>query len=111
MPRLPLIVCILVFVVGQVGASLVFRVTAMKQGSDALLWFIGGNCLGFLCPVALTLALRGANPNVVYALCFGSAFCVLQFGSWMLFREPITLLQWAGIGLVAVGIVLLQVKA
>ena len=27
---------------------------------------------------ALTLALRGTNPNLIYAICLGGSFCALQ---------------------------------
>ncbi|HEY8240769.1 MAG TPA: hypothetical protein VIH35_04945, partial [Kiritimatiellia bacterium] len=73
-------------------------------------YFILGNVVGFVCPVSLVLALRQANANLVYAICWGAAFCVLQFATWWLFKEPLSTWQWAGVALVGVGILLLQVR-
>jgi multidrug transporter EmrE-like cation transporter len=54
--------------------------------------------------------LRQANANLVYAICWGAAFCVLQFATWWLFKEPLSTWQWTGVALVGVGILLLQVR-
>ena len=99
---------VLGFVIGQAGAGLAFRMAAEKTGSTAIWWFVAGNVIGFLCPVCLTFALKGSNANVIYALCFGISFCTLQIASWLLFHQPLSTLQWTGVTLVTLGIVLLQ---
>jgi multidrug transporter EmrE-like cation transporter len=108
MPRPFIALCVVGFILAQVAATLSFKVAADRAGWEALRWFIIGNVVGFLCPVCLTLALRGTNANVIYAVCYGVAFCLIQVGAWWLFRQALTPYQWTGIGLVALGIVLLQ---
>ncbi|MDA3876091.1 MAG: hypothetical protein PF483_03270 [Halothiobacillus sp.] len=60
--------------------------------------------------VSLTMALRGTNPNLIYALCLGGSFCALQLVSLLLFKQPLSPVQWTGVALVALGIVLLTIK-
>lgn len=110
MNRFALAVCVTGFVLTQVGATLSFKYAADRSGWEALKFFILGNVIGFLCPVCLTLALRGTNANVIYAVCFGASFCLMQFGAWWLFRQALSPFQWTGIGLVSLGIVFLQIR-
>jgi multidrug transporter EmrE-like cation transporter len=56
------------------------------------------------------MALRGTNPNLIYALCLGGSFCALQLVSLLLFKQPLSPVQWTGVALVALGIVLLTIK-
>jgi len=66
--------------------------------------------VGLAVSISLTLALRGTNPNVIYAMCLGGAFCALQLASTLLFKQPLSPVQWVGISLVAIGLVLLPLK-
>jgi multidrug transporter EmrE-like cation transporter len=104
------LLCVAAFIVAQVVATLLFKVAADRSGWEAIKYFIMGNVAGFICPVALTFALKGTNPNVIYAICFGASFCLLQFGAWYFFRQTLSPFQWTGVGLVAAGIVLLQLR-
>ena len=72
-------------------------------------YFIAGNIIGVLGPIALTFALKILNPNVTYALCYGTAFAVLQIVAWRLFQQPLSNWQVAGIVCVGVGVCLLQI--
>ena len=100
--------CVVGFILSQVGASLLFKLAAQHAGRAAIWYFILGNAAGVGMPFFLTIALRGTNPNVIYALCFGAAFCVLQLASWYFFRQPLSPWQWMGVVLVGAGILLLQ---
>ncbi len=103
-------VAVVVFICASVGSSLLFRVAAQHEGKTAIGYFILGNCVGLAVSISLTLALRGTNPNFIYAMCLGGAFCVLQLVSMLLFKQPLSLVQWVGVGLVACGLVLLPFK-
>lgn len=107
-----LIVSLLVtgFVVSNAGASLLFKYASARTGWGMAWFYIAGNVVGFFAPLCLMFALRGTNPNVIYALCFGGGFVALQLASLLLFRTPLSAVQWAGIAVVAAGIVLLQWK-
>jgi multidrug transporter EmrE-like cation transporter len=105
-----LVFCIVGFMIASALSSVQFKLAAETSGRTALWHFILGNMIGALGPVALTFALKRANPNIVYALCFGGAFTLLQVVSWRLFHQPLSAFQWAGIGCVAIGIVLLQMR-
>jgi multidrug transporter EmrE-like cation transporter len=105
------VVCVLGFIAANSFSSIQFKYAAEAAGRKALWHFILGNLVGFLGPVALTFALRRANPNIIYALCYGGAFAVLQLVSWRLFDQALSRPQWAGVLLVGLGICLLQVGA
>jgi len=101
---------VVVFIVASVGSSLLFRAAAQSSGRTTLLYFVVGNLVGLGVSISLTLALRGTNPNLIYALCLGGTFCVLQLASAWLFKQPLSAVQWVGIALVAGGVVLLPFK-
>lgn len=101
---------VLCFMVSQAGAAICFKYASAATGSAAWWFFAAGNVVGFCCTWSLTLALKDQNPNVIFAVCYGGAFLLLQFWSWWLFRVPMATWQWAGVGLIGLGIFLLQVK-
>ena len=109
-PSLFNLICVFGFIAAQVGSMLCFKLVAEKRGGEALKLFIIGNFIGFLCTVFLPLALKNQNPNLIYALCLGGGFCFLQFFSYFLFRVPLSPLQWSGVGCVAFGMILLNLK-
>ena len=101
---------VVVFIVASVGSSLLFRVAAQHTGRTTILYFVLGNLAGLSVSISLTLALRGTNPNVIYALCLGGTFCVLQLASAWLFKQPLSPVQWVGVAFVAGGLALLPFK-
>lgn len=98
------------FVVFQVNGSLCLRMAAERTGVNALAFFAAGNVIGLCGTIFLTLALRGQNPNVIFALCQGLGFCVLQLAAYFLFRVPLSPFQWLGVSLIAGGVVCLQFR-
>jgi multidrug transporter EmrE-like cation transporter len=102
--------CVAGFIVASAWSGVLFKLAAENSGRTAVWHFVLGNLIGALGPVALTLALKRGHPNVIYALCFGGAFTLLQLASWRLFHQPLSVTQWAGVGCVAIGIFLLQVR-
>jgi multidrug transporter EmrE-like cation transporter len=105
------VICVVGFMITSAWSSVQFKFAAENSGRTAVWYFILGNVIAAMGPVALTLALKRANPNIVYALCFGGAFTLLQVVSWRLFNQPLSVFQWVGIGCVAAGIFLLQIRA
>ena len=69
-----MVVYVLLFIAGTVLSSIAFKYAADASGRKSLAYFIFGNLIGVLGPIALTFALRISNPNVTYALCYGTAF-------------------------------------
>lgn len=110
MNSLIVVLFIVGFVISSTGASLLFKLAADAAGWVALRYFLLGNFAGVWAPVCLMFALKGTNANVVYAICYGGGFCALQIAAFYLFRQPLSVWQWAGVGVVAVGILLLQIK-
>jgi len=104
------LLCVLGFIAAQVGSMLCFKLVSEKTGNTALKLFLIGNAIGFLCTIFLPLALKNQNPNLIYALCLGGGFCLLQFFSYLFFKTPLSALQWSGIACVALGMILLQIK-
>jgi multidrug transporter EmrE-like cation transporter len=105
------ILCVAGFIAANTWSSILFKYAADLKGSAALWRFAFGNLIGFMAPIALTIALKRANPNITYALCYGGAFAALQLVAWRVFQQPLSGFQWAGILLVGIGILLLQVRA
>lgn len=102
--------CVVGCMIASAWSCVQFKLAADETGRKAIWHFIWGNLIGAVGPVALTFALKRAHPNVVYALCFGCAFTLLQLVSWRLFQQPLSSYQWAGIACVAAGIFLLQIR-
>lgn len=90
--------------------NLFFKWAAMADGWRYWPWFIAGNLAGFLGCVVMPFALKLGPSNMVYALSIGGGFCLLQLSALWIFREPLSPWQWAGVGLIAAGIFLLQFK-
>jgi multidrug transporter EmrE-like cation transporter len=105
-----LFVCVIAFAIASAWSGIHFKFAAASAGKTALWHFVIGNLIGAGSPLALTFALKGGNPNLVYALCFGCAFALLQLVSWRMFQEPLSVMQWAGVGCVGLGVLLLQMK-
>ena len=105
-------VSILGFIIAQAGAAVFFKLNATEVLYSLRWWlyFAAGNAAGFGCPLAMAFALRGTNANLIYAVCYGGGFCLVQLAVWMIFREPLSAIQWSGIGLVFLGVILLQVR-
>jgi multidrug transporter EmrE-like cation transporter len=103
--------CLVGFIVGQTASGIWFKLAADRHGMSALGWFIAANVAGFLCAICLPLALRGQHPNIIYALCMGGGFCALQLVSALLFRCPLSLVQWLGVAMVGVGLLCLALGA
>ena len=101
---------VILFMLASAGSGMLFKLAADSSGRTALWYFVVGNVVGFLCPVALTFGLKHGNPNAVYAFCYGGAFALLQVASSWMFKQPLSLLQWTGIVAVGAGIFLLQIR-
>ncbi|NCZ96068.1 hypothetical protein EBZ02_02715 [bacterium] len=99
---------VLGYAVSMAGSNLLFKVASEKQGALWWLWFLGGNVIGFGCPVLITYALREQSPHLVYAFSLGAGFVLVQVAGWFFFHAPITALQVGGLALTAAGLVMLQ---
>jgi multidrug transporter EmrE-like cation transporter len=102
--------CGAMFIMASATSGIILKIAAENAGRTALWYFILGNVIGVLCPVALTFGLKYGHPNVAYAVCFGGAFALLQIFSFWLFKQPLSSWQWAGLISVALGIFLLQIR-
>ncbi len=99
------------YIVAVAGSNLCFKLADVPSQARAIWFFIAGNAIGFFCTIFITLALRGRNPNVIYAICLGGGFCALQLASLLVFKTPLSVIQWLGVGLIGFGIICLQFKA
>lgn len=101
---------VLAFIAFSVSGSLCLRVAGDRGGAQGIYFFAAGNVIGFIGTIFLTLALRAHQPNITYALCQGGAFCVLQLAAFLIFRVPLTTVQWLGVSLIACGVCCVQVR-
>jgi len=103
-----LIVFVVAFVVVNAWSAMLFKFAADYSGKKALWYYVLGNLIAALGPLALTLALKRSNPNIIYAVCYGASFAAIQIAASRLFHQPLSTFQWAGIASVGLGICLLQ---
>ncbi len=99
------------------GANLVFNVVAnasFKVSASStnwrgfLLWQVIGNLAGLITVLTLTALLRYIPLAVAYPVTVGLAVIGVQVvGALILFRETISLMQWAGTLLIVIGILLI----
>jgi multidrug transporter EmrE-like cation transporter len=76
-----------------------------------LLWQIIGNLSGFVGVLVFTGLLRLVPLHVAHPVTQGLAVIGVQVvAAWILFRETIGPFQWAGSGLVIVGIALISTR-
>jgi multidrug transporter EmrE-like cation transporter len=72
-------------------------------------WQVLGNLSGFISVLAFTGLLRWVPLHIAYPVTQGLAMLGVQvIAAWLLFREGIGPLQWAGTLLVVVGIALIS---
>jgi len=107
---------VLAYAVTMAASNLCFKMVHSGAGwswshpSPAWAWFFAGNAAGFFCPILITLALKQPHAQIIYALCLGIGFCLVQAGSFFFFKEPLSWIQWSGIALIGIGVFLLQFK-
>ena len=100
-----------VLIIGAFWAMQVVAQLFFKWGSAAdarWLWgFLGGNLFGFSSIWLLMLVYKAMNPNVALGICAGGSFLVSQVALAWVFRSGISAVQWAGIGAMVVGMLML----
>ncbi len=103
-------VLIVIYIISFVGANLSFKKAALfsSTSTQAWVWFALGNAIGFLGPISITLALKQGAASWIFAASIGVGFLVLQGALWFFHHEPMTVFQWAGIGLIVTGLMLMN---
>ena len=82
---------------------------ATEGGSDEAhrwLYFIATNAMGIPSTALLMGVYSRMNVNLAMVIATSGAFVLGQLALWAVYRAPITLTEWIGIGLVGVGIAL-----
>ena len=78
--------------------------------SSRWLWgFAGGNIFGLTSVFMLMLAYKSMNPNTAFGVCTGGAFILSQLMLSILFRSELTSVQWAGLGMTTMGMIIFVV--
>jgi multidrug transporter EmrE-like cation transporter len=103
-----LVMFVLAFVVANTWSAMLFKYAAEHSGKKAIWYYVVGNIIAAFGPLALTLALKRGNPNIIYAICYGVSFAAIQAAASRLFHQPLSTFQLAGIVFVGIGICLLQ---
>ncbi len=89
----------------NLGASICFK----EGGTDAAhrwQYFIGGNVLGISATALLMGLYRFMNANLAMVLVVAIGNMLVQGTFWVLYRAPLTGLQWTGIALAVAGTVI-----
>ena len=95
-----------VFLGMQVIAQLLFK---WGSASDGRWWwgFLGGNLFGFSSIWLLMLVYKSMNPNLALGICGGGSFLLAQLALALVFKSPVSLLQWGGVAAIVFGMILL----
>jgi multidrug transporter EmrE-like cation transporter len=91
-------------------ANASFRISAHSPAWRGILfWQIIGNLAGFITVITLTGLLRYMPLSIAFPLSTGLSIIGVQLAAAKyMFHEPITLANWAGSLLIAIGIFLVQ---
>jgi len=101
-------VYLVIFWMMQVIAQVLFKWGSSSE--SRWLWgFFGGNFFGFSSIWLLMLMYKTINPNVALGISTGGAFLLGQIALALAFKSKVTLMQWAGIVAIVVGIMALAV--
>lgn len=109
MKTLAIVLAVGLNLVMVVVSNLCFRWSAGAPAWRAFLGYqIAGNLAGLVAVLALTFVLRYLPLNMAYALTAGLGFVLVQVvASRLVLGESVTVLQWAGVALIVLGIVLI----
>jgi len=110
----------IIIILGLIVINLLFNIIAnvgfkLSTGTSNfrgfLFWQVIGNLAGFITVLTLTGLLKYIPMHIVMPVTMGLTVIGVQiFGSKMMFDEPISLSQWLGTLLVALGIMLIRGK-
>lgn len=89
----------------QVFSQLFFKWGSMAD-SHWLWGFVGGNLSGLCSVFLLMFAYKSMNASIAFGICTGGAFIAVQLALVLLFRSELSLLQWIGVGMTAVGMIM-----
>lgn len=79
-------------------------------GLMASMWFWGGILFFIINFVFFTLLLEQMPLTIAYPLLTGVVFVTLAVAGWWFFAEQLAMIQYIGMGLILIGIVLLTQK-
>ena len=99
---------LLVFWAMQVIAAVAFKYGSTSQAR----WmpgFIVGNLFGASSIWFMMMLYKTMHPNVALGVCVGGAFLLAQAAVALLFRSPISALQYVGLVTITAGMVFLAV--
>ena len=92
----------------QIVANIFF-----KWGSDGTLkWlhgFILGHTFGITSMAVLMVIYKMMSPNIAFGVAMGGAFLLSQIAIAVVFKTDLSVVQYAGIGTVVIGMTLLAV--
>lgn len=99
---------LMIFWTMQVVAQVFFKWGSIVPAN--WIWgFLGGNLFGFSSIWLLMLCYKAMNPNVILGISSGGAFLLSQIALAIIFKSKLDVLQWAGIGVIIVGILMLSI--
>jgi multidrug transporter EmrE-like cation transporter len=90
----------------QCVANLLFK-WGSTSDSRWIWGFCGGHLFGVSSLWILMVLYKTMNPNVAFGICFGGMFLVSQIAIAVVFKSGISMVQYAGITSITVGILLL----
>ncbi len=99
---------IVITTIAHTLAAVCFKLSAQQTVRKRILgYFVLGNTVGFLCPLCVTIAMSGNNPNLVIAMLGVGGVFFHVFLNWF-FRVGLTRRQWVAILIMIAGGILLK---
>ena len=99
---------LLVAILGEVGATLSLK--AASRGNRKMYAVVGGGYLVAFTLLALSLR-QGIPLGVAYGIWAALGVALTAVLSWAIYKEPLTKLMLVGIGLILVGILLIELTS
>ena len=101
---------VLLNVTFAVVANTSFKLSATAPPRQFLFWQVIGNISGLVTVLTLTALLRFIPLNLAWAITGGLGFMAVQvFASRLILNETITQMQWMGVVLISLGIILVAI--
>ncbi|MCF8531351.1 MAG: QacE family quaternary ammonium compound efflux SMR transporter [Candidatus Nanopelagicales bacterium] len=99
---------LLVAILGEVGATLSLK--AASRGNRKMYAVVGGGYVVAFTLLALSLR-QGIPLGVAYGIWAALGVALTAVLSWVIYKEPLTKLMLVGIGLILIGILLIELTS
>lgn len=111
MQQLKVVLLVAVFVAVGCFSNVAYKLSVSGGVKNLLTWQVIGNTVGILGVVTLTWLYKLVPMHIAYPVVQALLIVAIQVvAARLIFKENITIWQWIGTGLIALGIVLIAMR-